>query len=289
VSNNGTTEELARALGEGEIQAFYQPTVDLRNARVIGVEALVRWAHPERGIVGPKDFLGLAEASGQMRPLTERIIEVATRTAGDWWHSGFGLQLSVNLPNSLFAQPDWKLHEFVSRTMAESALPQGALQFEVTEAAVMTDPELALRTLTDLSKAGATISVDDFGTGLFSLTNLMSLPIDELKVDTSFVLGLPGSETGKTIVRSTIHLAHQMGMRVVAEGVETEEAWRLLRSMGCERAQGFLIAEPLPAREIPAWLAAWNQRARELRATSRTIRIGKSGEAPTGQPAEAPA
>ncbi|MFL5907762.1 MAG: EAL domain-containing protein [Solirubrobacterales bacterium] len=291
MTQNGTTEELARALAGGEIQAHFQPTVDLRSARVIGVEALVRWAHPERGLVAPKEFLGVAEASGQMRPLTERMIELATRTAGDWWRSGLGLQLSLNLPSSLFAQPEWQLHEFVSRAMNDSGLPGGALQFEVTEAAVMTDPELASRTLTLLSEAGATISVDDFGTGLFSLSGLISLPIDELKVDQSFIGELTESDEHKMIVRSTIHLAHQMGLRVVAEGVETEDTWRQLRSMGCERAQGFLIAKPLPAREIPAWLAAWNQRARELRSTSRS-RFGKAAEASkpaAGSPAEAPA
>ena len=133
----------------------------------------------------------------------------------------------------------------------------------------MANPEVAAETLKRLSELGATISIDDFGTGHSSLGRLKSLPIDELKIDRSFIFDLNENEEDKTIVRSAIHLAHQMGLQVVAEGVETEDSWRQLRSMGCERAQGFLIAQPLPAREVPAWLATWNQRARELRSTRR--------------------
>jgi diguanylate cyclase (GGDEF)-like protein len=268
-------DDLARALDEGEIVAHFQPKVDLRTARVIGVEALVRWDHPERGLVSPAEFLPLAEAGGHMRTLTERVIEYSTRAAGDWWHSGLGLQLSVNLAPSTFSERDWKLDAFVAQALARTGLPGKALQFEVTEDALMADSEVAAITLKNLSKLGATISIDDFGTGHSSLGRLKSLPIDELKIDRSFILDLTDDED-KTIVRSTIHLAHQMGLQVVAEGVETEEAWRQLRSMGCERAQGFLIAKPLPSREVPAWLAAWNHRARELRSTKRVQRRSKA-------------
>jgi diguanylate cyclase (GGDEF)-like protein len=283
-------DDLARALGDEEIQPFFQPKVDLRSARVIGVEALVRWAHPERGLVAPSEFLDLAEAGGQMRALTERVIEFSVRVAGDWWRSGLGLQLSVNLSPLTFSEHDWRLDEFVADALASSGLPGSALQFEVTEDALMTDPEVAAEILERLSELGITISIDDFGTGHSSLGRLKSLPIDELKIDRSFIVDLTENDEDKTIVRSTIHLAHQMGLQVVAEGVETEEAWRQLRSMGCERAQGYLIANPLPAREIPAWLAAWNQRARELQATSRTIRRNEAQVAsPAAGPAEAPA
>jgi diguanylate cyclase (GGDEF)-like protein len=277
-------DDLARALEEDEIVAYFQPKVDLRSARVIGVEALVRWAHPERGLVPPGDFLPLAEAGGHMRALTERVIEFSTRAAGDWWHSGLGLQLSVNLAPSTFSDRDWRLVDFVAETLARTGLPGKALQFEVTEDALMADPEVAAETLTRLSDLGATISIDDFGTGHSSLGRLKSLPIDELKIDRSFILDLTTDED-KTIVRSTIHLAHQMGLQVVAEGVETEDAWRQLRSMGCERAQGFLVAKPLPAREVPAWLASWNQRARELSSTKRARRSKRPAK--RAQPAAA--
>ena len=278
-------DDLARALEQEEIVAHFQPKVDLRSARVIGVEALVRWDHPERGLVLPAEFLPLAEAGGRMRALTERVIEFSTRAAGDWWHSGLGLQLSVNLAPSSFSEPDWNLDEFVAKTLARTGLPGKALQFEVTEDALMADPEVATETLKRLSKLGATISIDDFGTGHSSLGRLKSLPIDELKIDRSFIQEL--TDDDKTIVRSTIHLAHQMGLQVVAEGVETDEAWRQLRSMGAERAQGFLIAKPLPAREVPAWLAAWNHRARELSSTKRVKR--RRGRSTSGAAASAAA
>jgi EAL domain-containing protein (putative c-di-GMP-specific phosphodiesterase class I) len=198
----------------------------------------------------------------------------------------------VNLSPLTFSEPDWKLDEFVADVLANTGLPGTALQFEVTEDALMADPEVAADTLRRLSGLGVTISIDDFGTGHSSLGRLKSLPIDELKIDRSFIVDLTDDDEDKTIVRSTIHLAHQMGLQVVAEGVETEEAWRQLRSMGCERAQGFLIASPLPAREVPAWLAAWNQRARELRSTSRTIRTSQpriTQPAAEAAEAEAPA
>jgi diguanylate cyclase (GGDEF)-like protein len=280
-------DDLARALDEDEIIAYFQPKVDLRSARVIGVEALVRWDHRETGLVPPGDFLALAEAGGHMRALTERVIEFSTRAAGDWWHSGLGLQLSVNLAPSSFSEPDWNLDAFVAKALARTGLPGKALQFEVTEDALMADPEVAAETLRRLSNLGATISIDDFGTGHSSLGRLKSLPIDELKIDRSFIQEL--TDDDKTIVRSTIHLAHQMGLQVVAEGVETEEAWRQLRSMGAERAQGFLIAKPLPAREVPAWLASWNHRARELSSTKRVRRRTKAGAKRTAAPAEATA
>jgi diguanylate cyclase (GGDEF)-like protein len=270
-------DDLARALEENEIVAYFQPKVDLRSARVIGVEALVRWAHPERGLIPPGDFLPLAEAGGHMRALTERVIDYSTRAAGDWWHSGLGLQLSVNLAPSTFSEPEWRLDKFVAKALARTGLPGKALQFEVTEDALMADPEVAAEILTRLSDLGASISIDDFGTGHSSLGRLKSLPIDELKIDRSFIFDLAADED-KTIVRSTIHLAHQMGLQVVAEGVETEDVWRQLRSMGCERAQGFLVAKPLPAREVPAWLASWNQRARELSSTKRVRRRKKPAE-----------
>jgi diguanylate cyclase (GGDEF)-like protein len=280
-------DDLARALEDGEIVAYFQPKVDLRSARVIGVEALVRWDHPETGLVPPNEFLDLAEAGGHMRALTERVIEFSTRAAGDWWHSGLGLQLSVNLAPSSFSEPDWKLDDFVAKTLARTGLPGKSLQFEVTEDALMADPDVAARRLKQLSKLGATISIDDFGTGHSSLGRLKTLPIDELKIDRSFIQEL--TDDDKTIVRSTIHLAHQMGLQVVAEGVETEEAWRQLRSMGAERAQGFLIAKPLPAREVPAWLATWNHRARELSSTKRVRRRTKANGKRTVAPAEATA
>ena len=282
-----TGNELRRALERGEIQAYFQPTVDLRSGRVTGAEALARWVHPDDGVIEPAEFLALAEVKGQMRPLTERVIEFSTTVAGDWWRSGLGLQLSVNLSASALTQADWQLDEFVANILSTTGLPAHALQFEVTENALMADADAAMSLLGRLSALGTTIAVDDFGTGLSSVSRLISLPINEIKVDRRFILDLTESDDSKTVVRSSIYIAHQMGVGVVAEGVETEDAWRQLRSMGCERAQGSLIADPMPARDVPAWLASWNQRARELRSISRSI--SATPAAATSEAAKAPA
>ncbi len=292
-TQNGKAErsdtDIARALSQQEIQAYFQPKVDLRTARVVGVEALARWAHPNLGLISARDFLDRVEAGGHMRALTECVIEFSTRAAGDWWRSGLGMQLSLNLPLGHISSSDWNLPEFVAGALAASGLPGEAVQFEVTEEGLLGDARVAAELLDQLSELGATVSIDDFGTGHFSLRQLQSLPIEELKLDRSLVAALNEDED-RTIIRSTIHLAHQMGLAVVAEGVETKEAWRQLRSMGCERAQGFLIAKPLPAREVPAWLATWNQRARELTATKPVRRrsVKADGRQPSAS-ATAPA
>ena len=221
-----------------------------------------------------------------MHELTERVIELATRAAGDWWRSGLRLQLSVNLwPTS--SRPECGISTASSRMLCRRpGLPGEALQFEVTENCLISDPARAAEALERLTRLGATITLDDFGTGHFSLRQLVRLPLEELKIDRCLIIGLDDEEN-RTIVRSTIHLAHQVGLPVVAEGVETKDTWQQLRSMGCERAQGFLIGKPLPAREVPAWLAAWNQRARELSSTKRRRRRTKIGVKRGKSPAEA--
>jgi EAL domain-containing protein (putative c-di-GMP-specific phosphodiesterase class I) len=268
-TENGSGErratDIPRALDRGEIQAHFLPKVDLRSARVVGVEALARWIHPTGGVLPAGSFMDLIADGGHLRSLTEKVLEFSTRAAGDWWRSGLGLQLSLNLPLGPVAA-NWNLPELVTDALAASGLPGDALQFEVTEDGLLADPEIAAGLLGDLNELGATISIDDFGTGHFSLRQLKRLPLEELKLDRSLISGLD-EEENRSIVRSTIHLAHQMGIQIVAEGVESETAWRQLRSMGCERAQGYLIAKPLPAREVPAWLASWNQRARDLSST----------------------
>jgi EAL domain-containing protein (putative c-di-GMP-specific phosphodiesterase class I) len=279
--------ELATALTGDEIQAYFQPKVDLRSGRVVGVEALVRWTHPERGPIRPLDLLAIAESSGHMRALTERVIRFSTRVASDWWRSGLGLRLSVNLSPHALSEPDWELPDFVARTLAQSGFPAEALDLEVTEGALLLEPVTLSAALQTLSDLGVSISVDQFGTGHFSIRQLQKLPIDELKIDRSFILDIEDNEQDRAVVRSTIHLAHQIGLKVTAVGVETDDVWRRLRSMGAEHAQGHLIGRPLSAREVPAWLATWNQRARELSSTKRVRRTAKAKAA--SEPAPAPA
>jgi EAL domain-containing protein (putative c-di-GMP-specific phosphodiesterase class I) len=282
-------DQLVAALRQSEIQTYFLPKVDLRSAGVIGVEALARWFHPEHGVLAPPDFIDLAESGGLMPALTERVIELATQAAGDWWRSGLRLQLTVNLPASALAVSDAGLRDSVAAALTSSGLPAASLRFDVTEDAVMNaaDPSNGLKRLTGL---GAAISIDDFGTGHTSLGLLKALPIDELKIDRSFVRALARGGD-KAVVRSTVHLARQMGLRVVAEGVESEETWRQLRGMGCDAAQGFLIGAPMPAREVLAWLASWDARGRELNTIRRDeLEVAKPrGSKPSHARDEAPA
>jgi diguanylate cyclase len=259
--------ELAAALHRDEIQAYFLPKVDMGTARPTGVEALARWFHPERGLLHPADFLDLAESGGLMPTLTERMIELATRAAGDWWRSGLRVELSVNLPAASLSEPDAGLEAAIRESLSRSGLPAKALRFDITEDAVMaaSEPFEGLATLAGL---GTSISIDDFGTGHTSLGRLKGLAVDELKIDRSLIRAI--SRGGdRALVRSTIHLARQIGLRVVAEGVDSEDAWRQLRGMGCDAAQGFLIGAPMPAREFLAWIASWDSRGRELNVLPR--------------------
>ncbi len=291
LTQNGTASrhqlDLGVALARGEIGAHFQPKVDLRSGRVIGVEALARWEHPDLGELPAAEFIGAVGSDEEMRSLTEHVIEVSTRAAGDWWRSGLSLQLSANLPAIAISSTDWNLAGFVASCLSAAAVPGEAIRFDVTEDALLLDPEQVRKRVAELVARGGGLAIDDFGTGHFSLRQLISLPIDELKIDTSLIRQLDEAES-RTMVRAIIHLAHQIGLPVVAEGVESREAWQQLRSMGCERAQGFLISPPLPSREVPAWLASWNQRARELSSTSRIRRRGRVPR-PRTAPAEATA
>jgi EAL domain-containing protein (putative c-di-GMP-specific phosphodiesterase class I) len=255
-------DELAAGLERGEIQTYFLPVADLRTARVRGVEALARWFHPERGILLPADFLDLAVSGGLMTKLTSRVLELATQAAGDWWRSGLRLELSVNLPGTALTEIGPRLQEIVPSTLSRTNLRPDTLRFDIPEDAVMSasDPTAALGVLTGL---GASISIDDFGTSHTALGRLKGLAVDELKIDNSLIRALARGGD-KALVRSTIHLARQMGLRVVAEGVDTEDCWRQLRGMGCDAAQGFLIGAPMPSREFLAWIASWDARGREL-------------------------
>ncbi len=288
VRPGGHELDVGEALDRGEIDVHFQPKVDLRNGRVIGVEALARWEHSDLGLLPAGDFIHTVESDAQMRSLTERVIEISTQAGGDWWRSGLRLQLSVNLPALALSSTDWDLVAFVANSLSTAGLPGKAIQFDVIEDALLPDGEQLTNRLTRFVELGGGLAIDDFGTGYFSLRQLIELPIDELKIDRSLILDLDDEES-RTIVRAAIHLAHQIGLPVVGEGVETRDAWQQLRSMGCERAQGFLISPPVPSREVPAWLASWNQQARELSSTSRVRLRRKRSTKQTTATAEATA
>jgi diguanylate cyclase (GGDEF)-like protein len=236
---------LRSAISDGHIQLYYQPKADLRTGRIIGAEALARWDHPEFGIVGPSEFVPIAEQTGLITPLTSFVLDAAIRQVRAWKDGGLELSIAVNLSARSFL--DTQLAVEIPRLLAKWDVEAELLELEITESMLMADPARAEATLERLSQIGLTLSVDDFGTGYSSLANLKRLPVDTIKIDKSFVMEMAVDASDAAIVRSTIDLAHNLGLTVVAEGVESEDAWRHLESLGCDFAQGYYLARPLPA------------------------------------------
>ncbi|KQP12854.1 diguanylate phosphodiesterase [Pseudorhodoferax sp. Leaf267] len=251
--------ELRHAVEHGELRLFLQPKIALADRRVVGAEALIRWLHPERGMVRPDHFIPFAEQTGFVRRLTLWMFEeVARQWAGLQPEDGL-LRVSVNLSTRDLMDPELpaKLMELLTR---HGVAPTG-LCLEITESAIMDDPQRAELTLNRLAELGFKLSIDDFGTGYSSLAYLKRLPVDEMKIDKSFVMGMARDPDDAKIVRSTIDLAHNLGLSVVAEGVETADIWDQLRALRCDEAQGYHMGRPIPALEFAGWRAQWQQTA----------------------------
>ncbi len=247
--------DLGGAIETGQLTLVYQPKVTMASRSVQSLEALVRWTHPRLGPVSPGEFVPLAEKTGGSRRLTDWVLGDAIRQMGDWRRAGLEVELAVNLSAPDLLDPD--LGDAVLQILRAQRVEPTSLLLEITESAVMRDPQLAVRNMQMLRIAGVRFSIDDFGTGHSSLSQLSVLPVDELKIDRSFISQADGSAV--TIVTSTIELGHSMGLKVVAEGVEEAHAWNLLRRLGCDFAQGYLISRPLPAAEIPDFMRKANQ------------------------------
>jgi len=249
--------ELRRAIDEADLALAYQPMIDLERGMIIGVEALLRWSHASQGPIGPDVFIPLAEHSGLIGRITTYVLEAAATQAQAWREAGLDLTVSVNLSVRDLQRPG--LAAAIGATLERHELPAARLQLEITEGSVMDQPERALATLQELAGVGVGLSVDDFGTGYSSLAYLQRLPVNELKIDRSFVLGLAGSSSDGEIVRSTVGLGHNLGLSIVAEGVEDERSLAFLRDVGCDIAQGFFIARPMPADAVLEWArsSAW--------------------------------
>lgn len=243
--------DLRRAVNEGQLFLQYQPKVDLKTRRIAGVEALVRWRHPEYGAVPPDDFIEHAELTGAIVPLTQWVLTTAVERCAAWHAQGVEIDVAVNISARLLIYPD--LIEMVRNTLAEFNLDAKHLVLEVTESALMADPERAQSTLSALKDLGVRLAIDDYGTGYSSLAYLSDLDADELKIDKRFVQFAADNPNDRTIVESTIQLAHNLGLKVVAEGMEDERAYRLLRRLGCEVGQGFYFAKPLDADDVMGW------------------------------------
>ena len=247
--------ELRQAVERDELLLYLQPKLALDNGRVSGAEALVRWLHPTRGLVPPMEFIPFAEQTGFIRTLTMWVFEQAARHWLALQAEGIVLTLSVNLSTRDLLDPD--LPQKFDALLVRHRVPAEAFCLEITESAIMDDPTRALTTLNRLSGLGFKLSIDDFGTGYSSLAYLKRLPVDELKIDKSFVLSMEKDLDDAKIVRSTIDLAHNLGLTVVAEGVENAKAWDMLRELNCDEAQGYHMGKPMPASDFVSWFGAW--------------------------------
>jgi diguanylate cyclase (GGDEF)-like protein len=246
--------ELRRAVERDELRLYYQPKVSLHSAHVSAVEALIRWEHPTRGLVPPAQFIPFAEHTGYVKLLTRWVIREAVRQCGAWLREGLTLQVSVNI--SARDLMNRELPEHVAALLAEHDVTPGLLCLEITESGFMEDPAHAQKVLDRLAELGVKLSIDDYGTGYSSLSYIMRLPVQELKIDRSFISRMASDEEVSTIVRSTIDLGHNLGLKVVAEGVEDQSAWNILRSLGCDDAQGYFMSKPLSPEMLAAWIRA---------------------------------
>jgi diguanylate cyclase len=247
--------DLRTALRRGhEIHAYFQPKIDLRTEEVVGVEALVRWYHPTRGVIPPDEFVHIAEDTGQSALLTATMLDKALAQASDWASEGIHLPVAINLYGSDLRSP--AIVERIKDALERHVLPPQCLQVEITEQSLVSDPAGARSILNQLHELGVKISLDDYGTGYSSLAYLREFPIDELKLDKTFAMGMLRDQTSWIIVRSTIDLAHALNMRIVAEGVEDDVVRDELISLGCDVGQGYYWSRPLGAAELNRWLSA---------------------------------
>ena len=256
VRNLSMSGELRQAMDADGLMLFYQPQIDVATGRLVGAEALLRWDHPRHGLVAPEEFVQLAEQTGLIRPLTRWVIGKALTQLSAWQERGLNIGLSINLsPRNLHEEG---LADSIGELMEGRGLRPELITLELTENAIMTDPERALAAIRHLKACGVRLAIDDFGTGYSSLAYLKALPVDEIKIDKSFVMNMADDTNDEVIVRSTIDLAHNLGLSVVAEGVESELHLQTLRGLGCDIGQGFHIGRPLRIEEFHQWVKNFN-------------------------------
>ena len=243
---------LRKAIANNELKLYYQPKVEISTGKVHSVEALVRWQNPEFGFIPPDQFIPLAEQTGLIIPLTLWVLETAAQQCSEWLRTGLELSIAVNL--SMWDLRELTLPNTIGALLERYSLPPHLLRVELTESVVMTDVERTLDILNRLSRLGIQISVDDYGTGYSSLAYLKRMPISELKIDRSFVMHMAETDVDATIVQSTVAMAHSLGLKVVAEGVEDEKTWCLLADFKCDTAQGYYMSRPISAQDLENWV-----------------------------------
>jgi predicted signal transduction protein with EAL and GGDEF domain len=244
--------ELRSAVEQRALRLVYQPKVSLRSSNVSAVEALIRWIHPERGTILPVHFIPFAEATGFIKVLTCWVLAEVIRQCAEWLGDGLQLRISANISVRDLMNRD--LPDQIAALLAEHCVPAGLICLEITESGFMEDPAHAQKVLDRLSGMGLRLAIDDYGVGYSSLSHIMKLPVQELKIDRSFIAGMVANPDVSSIVRSTIELGHNLGMTVVAEGVEDSNGWDLLESLGCDDAQGYFMSPPLEAAALVQWM-----------------------------------
>jgi diguanylate cyclase (GGDEF)-like protein len=256
--------ELRRAIEVGELELHYQPKVHAESRELSGVESLVRWRHPTRGLIGPDQFISVAEQSGLMLPLTDEILALALAQHRAWAAEGLSLPVAVNVGTACLLDEDFPAR--VAEQLQRHSVPAAELTVEITESAMVTDPDRATSVLAALRALGVRISIDDFGTGYSSMSYLHTMPLDELKIDRQFTAQIFNTDNGAAIVAAIVQLAHASALEVVVEGIEDERTMLAIAGMGCEIAQGYHVCKPLPAADVPAWVRQWQPTARSRQA-----------------------
>jgi diguanylate cyclase (GGDEF)-like protein len=245
--------ELRRSIDEGHLVLHYQPKVDAQTGALLGTEALVRWQHPEHGMIPPDEFIPLAEHTGLITPLTTFVLDTALRQCRTWLRGGHEIPVAVNI--STHRLLDLGFPAEVANLLAAWEVPARLLTLEITESAIMADPDRAMQVVQELHDLGIHLSIDDFGTGYSSMAYLKNLPVDELKIDRSFVSNMTTNERDAVIVRSTVELGRNLGLHVIAEGVEDVATWTELDNVGCHAIQGYYVSRPVPSGEFDEWLS----------------------------------
>ena len=240
--------DLRQAIFEDKLELYYQPKVDLKTSKIIGVEALIRWNHPERGFIPPDEFIPMAEQSTLIRPLTYWVIKTAIAQHEQWHAAGIHISVAINL--SMHNLHDSDFIEELERLLQETPVPNTSFEFEVTESAIMSDPDYVVKVLKKLGGLDVSVAIDDFGTGYSSLSLLKKLPVHTLKVDKSFVMDMAEDSDDRAIVQSIIDMSHTLGLDVIAEGVENGTVTKQLAELGCDYIQGYYISRPIPAAQI---------------------------------------
>jgi len=252
---------LRGALDRGEYLLYYQPKVSLTNGGVVGVESLIRWRDPERGVVSPGEFMPVLEDTGLIVAVGEWVVRAVCAQITQWRRAGIDPKsVAINLSARQFVDKD--LGTTIERILEENGVDSSLIEFAITESSLMTNSEESIQTMEFLAQLGIGLSIDDFGTGYSSLGYLKRFPLDALKIDRSFVRDITTSADDATITRAVISMAHSLGLKVIAEGVETEAQLKFLAEHGCDECQGYYFSRPLPAQECGAWLKENGARAR---------------------------